>query len=523
VGALNAPWLRPLARGVSLLVVVCCVLPLLALILGVAGGDWTPAHAVQQSFQRTMMLTVTAATTAGVIGSILGLACARLPIRSRLPLLLLLTLPIALPTYVWALAWSAWILPVIPLGQSASLTPVAGLAPTLWVWAAAFYPLPLWATYVAVRRWNVAWSDAASVHGMPPALRTWLFVRYLMAPVGASVILVWLLLLSDFSVPDFFRVSVYGTEVFIELSSYGNVRGAIVASIPWVIVSGGLMFALSRLWRRWQVTADAVDRSGTRTHPSANDRANPHTVVAACIAIAAAMLLVLLPLMAIVNTVAGPDAFIALWPSLWRDALSSTLLSLALVGVVIPLAAVTGYSMQRGVLRRATAVRGVLAATFAVPSALLGLAGISLWNWPGTVGVVYTSGAAMVLTLVARWLPLAHELQYVAFRSVPASLEEVAWANGVPWLQSMRQVVLSSSRESLLATAILVFILTFNDLTLTALLAPPGWSTLPLRVFSTVHYGSASTLAATCLWQLVILLVPIALLAWVSHRTLARL
>jgi ABC-type Fe3+ transport system permease subunit len=140
VGALNAPWLRPLARGVSLLVVVCCVLPLLALILGVAGGDWTPAHAVQQSFQRTMMLTVTAATTAGVIGSILGLACARLPIRSRLPLLLLLTLPIALPTYVWALAWSAWILPVIPLGQSASLTPVAGLAPTLWVWAAAFYP-----------------------------------------------------------------------------------------------------------------------------------------------------------------------------------------------------------------------------------------------------------------------------------------------------------------------------------------------------------------------------------------------
>jgi len=433
--------------------------------------------------------------------------------------MLLLSFPILLPTYILALSWAVWLLPALSLGQGGTAFTATGALPTLCVWAAALYPLPLWATFVALQRWNEAWSEAASVNGVVPIWNIWLRARYLTVPVSAAVLLIWLFMLSDFAVPDYFRVSLYGTETFVEIASYGNVRGAIIASLPCVAAAFLAMLAIARLWRRWQLTTDAAERATPTAQLSTTSAAARNASAGAvCIAVGGVLLFVVLPLITLVHTAGEVGLFVALWPAIWPDGLLSATLSLIVATAVVLLATVTAYVTQRGVTRSPSIMRAALAATFAIPSALLGLAGIALWNQPGAIGSVYTSGAALVLLLVARWLPLAHELQYAGFRSVPPQLEEVAWTSGVPWSQSTGHIVLRYCREPLLATGLLIFILTFNDLTLAALLAPPGWSTLPLRVFSTVHYGSAATLAATCLWQLLFLLIPLAALAWLARR-----
>ncbi len=523
MAALTPPWLRSFSRAVILAALLLCALPLAALVLSMTAQDWSPAHTILGSLPRTLALTVAAAISTSAIGSILAACCVQLADRARLPFMLLLTMPVLLPTYVLALAWSVWLLPVLPLGQGGASTIVTGALPTLWVWTAALYPLPLWATFNALRRWNTAWTEAASTHGVSSWAITWLRVHYLLPPVGAATLLVWMLTLSDFAVPDYFRLSVYGTEVFIEVSSYGNVPGAIVASLPCVALAFLGMIGLSRLWRRWQLTAAASECGMRISGPVPVRPGQPVGLRAVCVAIIGVALFVLVPISALVHAAANFHGFLALWLTLWRDALLSTILALAVVGVVVPITAMTGYFTQRGIARHSGIVRALLASTFAIPVAVLGLAGIALWNRLGAVGVVYTSGAALVLLLIARWLPLAHELQHAGVRSVPAFLEEAAWTHGTSWFRAFRHIVLRNSRSSLLATAVLVFVLAFNDLTLAALLAPPGWSTLPLRVFSTIHYGSASTLASICLWQLLFLLMPLTALAWLSRRAVARL
>ena len=61
---------------------------------------------------------------------------------------------------------------------------------------------------------------------------------------------------------------------------------------------------------------------------------------------------------------------------------------------------------------------------------------------------------------------------------------------------------------------LLAFIFSFNELTMMVLVSPPGVSTLPVRLFSTVHYGPDSLLAALSLWQVIFLLLPVSLLVW---------
>src|SRR5262249_42406982 len=92
------------------------------------------------------------------------------------------------------------------------------------------------------------------------------------------------------------------------------------------------------------------------------------------------------------------------------------------------------------------------------------------------------------------------------------------FAHGVGWLTTVGRILLPQLLPAAAVAFLLTFIFAFNDLTLVTLLSPPGFSTVPLRIFQTVHYGPDSLLAGICLWQALVLAVPISLLAWAARR-----
>jgi ABC-type Fe3+ transport system permease subunit len=119
-------------------------------------------------------------------------------------------------------------------------------------------------------------------------------------------------------------------------------------------------------------------------------------------------------------------------------------------------------------------------------------------------------------------LPVSLEILHSGWRQVGPAQEEAAHANGIAWGAALYRVLLPQLRPALLSAFLLTTVLVFNELTLVTLLAPPGMSTLPLRVFQTVHYGPETLLAAICLWHIVFLVVPAAALLVVSRRWLER-
>lgn len=154
-----------------------------------------------------------------------------------------------------------------------------------------------------------------------------------------------------------------------------------------------------------------------------------------------------------------------------------------------------------------------LVVIFAVPSTVVGIGLIGLWNRPDWRGAVYASPFIIVIAYLARFVPLATLLLVTSFRQVPVSQEEAAEIAGAGWLRTFFRIILPQIRQSLIAVWIIVFIFCFGELGATLLVAPPGESTLPVRIYTLIANSTPSEVAALALLQAILVLLPLIVLS----------
>jgi len=164
----------------------------------------------------------------------------------------------------------------------------------------------------------------------------------------------------------------------------------------------------------------------------------------------------------------------------------------------------------------------ILIVIFAVPSTVVGIGLISLWNRPGLIGEVYNSLAIIIIAYLARFVPVATLIMAASVRQLPISSEEAADVAGASWLRTFTRIVLPQIRTGLAAAWVVVFIFAFGELGATVLVTPPGESTLPVRIYTMIANTPASTVAALALMQAGIILVPLALLGLLAHNREGR-
>jgi iron(III) transport system permease protein len=129
------------------------------------------------------------------------------------------------------------------------------------------------------------------------------------------------------------------------------------------------------------------------------------------------------------------------------------------------------------------------------------------------VGAVYTSPLIIVIAYLARFTPVAALLLSAGVRQIPVSFEEAAAVAGAGWRRTLARIVLPNLKTSLAAAWVVVFIFAFGEIGATILIAPPGESTLPVRVYTLIANTPASNVAALALVQALVALLPLALLA----------
>jgi iron(III) transport system permease protein len=192
-------------------------------------------------------------------------------------------------------------------------------------------------------------------------------------------------------------------------------------------------------------------------------------------------------------------------------------LALSAIGatLAVALALLPGYARARVKSRRSGHLADLLfIALFAVPGTVVGVGLISLWNRPGMAGAVYTSPLIIVIAYLARFTPVAALLLAAGVRQIPVSFEEAAAVAGAGWGRTFARIVLPNLKTSLAATWVVAFIFAFGEIGATILVAPPGESTLPVRVYTLIANTPSGNVAALALAQAVIALLPLSLLAW---------
>jgi iron(III) transport system permease protein len=500
----------------AVLFAVCCLLPIAYLLSvplrgGPVAGNLLSLDARQQALLwNTTALGLGTALLATAIGAPLGLALARVSLRGKTLVRVALAMPVFLPPYIVALAWTY-------LGGSRGIVAsVTGrdllsewtysLPAAIVVLSLVFYPLSMLATEVTLRRIDGRLEEAALL--VAPA---GVVLRRITFPLAASAILatalvIFVLSVSEFGVPGLLRVRVYTTEVFTAFAALYDFTRAIVLALPLVLVCLLVAVVAVALVGERQV-------SGRRVSGAPPALLGVWRQPAEAAAIGTAAIASGVPLIVLIGEALGAESLGAVFQGSGPAIVNSLLLATIGATAVVIVATWLGYARARAGPRMGRVADALFIVVFAVPSTIVGVGLIGLWNRPGPLGAVYGTDSMFILGYLARFVPVAALAIATATRYVPMAQEEVASLSGAGWWRTMVRIVVPQITLGLVTAWVIAFVLAFGELGVSILIAPPGEATLPIRIYTIIANTPASHVAALALLQAAVILVPVAVLA----------
>ncbi|MFS0560778.1 iron ABC transporter permease [Terribacillus sp. 179-K 1B1 HS] len=161
---------------------------------------------------------------------------------------------------------------------------------------------------------------------------------------------------------------------------------------------------------------------------------------------------------------------------------------------------------------------------YALPGTVLALCIILMWMQPlpGWYPGVYGTPAILLIAYITRFFVLQFRGSHTAFSQLDVRMEEAARTNGASLYARWKQIVLPLILPGVLSGALLVFLTSLTELTVSSLLWSSGAETVGVIIFSFEQAGySTYSTAFSSLIVLAILLGGIAYL-FVQHKTRQR-
>jgi iron(III) transport system permease protein len=288
-----------------------------------------------------------------------------------------------------------------------------------------------------------------------------------------GALFVFILTLSEFGAPALMQVNVYPVAVYIAFSAFYDFARAAVLCLPFVAVAatlGGLMHA--------------VTHNTDFTSLSEHGRAR-------CIALGRGRFVVSIlsfvvlgvafgaPIGALIGK-AGADA---VWDNVREPLLWSLGLSFIGATMLTFFGLLMAWLCQRDYAPGgAWWLHGQLV-LFALPSTIVGLGLVGLWNRP-IFGWFYGTAGMIAVGFFARFIPLIIAAFGAFLRQIPKDGEEAIWLDGGGVWTTFTRFILPVSRRTLTRFWIFSFILCMGELSTTILVSPPGIQTLAVYLFT---------------------------------------
>lgn len=484
----------------ALAVAALAALPVAYLIVRALGVDTAALGLVLRP--RTLeILGASVMLGAGVgAGSIaLGMPLAWLTTRTDLPgrrlWTVLTVVPLAVPSYVMALAFVAALGPRGALTQLLTglglpgLPSIYGYAGALLVLTLATYPYVLLGARAALLRSDPALEEAGRALGDRPLTVfrrvTW---PILVPAVGAGALLAVLYALADFGAVAILQFDSFARAIYIQYRSSFDRSLAAVLALLLVAVT----LAVAWLEARARGRAATVAASTRRPPPLVALGPWRWPALGLCLAVVTLALVV-------------PAGTLLYWLArglgqgeplrLLGDAAIGSLIGGGLAALVAALFALpVAVLLARHPGRLASWIERVLYSAYAVPGIVLALAVVVFVL--NIAPIVYQSLLVLVLAYAVRFLPQAVGPLRTSLNQVGSRMTEAARTLGDSPITAFRRVTLPLLRPGLVAGAALVFLTTVKELPITLLLAPTGFDTLATAVWSAASEGFFARAAA---------------------------
>ena len=456
--------------------------------------------------------------------------------RGRGMLLWLMPLPLAIPTYLAAYVYADLFEPLgvvhrtltiwFPLRDAVGMLPnLRSPAGAIFVIGLVLYPYVYLSARAMFQFQTAEFTEAAKTLGAG----RWTVFRRVSLPMArpalaVGVALVSLETLNDIGASEYLGVRTLTVSIFTTWLNRGSLAGASQLSCFMLAIVAGLI-AMERYGRRSAATEFSAE-SPKLTQRTLLTGARGWGAFAACLL--PVLLGFVVPLLYLVWQSFKRGLLANFDMTLWRDAFNSvafatlaTLFAL-LLGFATILAhrwrpnplrfvamniAQTGYALPGLVL-----ALGLLAPVLAVDNGLNALAGWMGRSLPGLL--VVSSGGAVVIAYVIRFLAVPTGLIKAGFERIPGDYDDSARAAGASQATTMRLIHLPLLRPAMLGAVIIVFVDCLKELPATLLLRPLNVETLSTSIY---QFASRGSFEDGALAALLIVAASIGPVAWLTR------
>ncbi len=411
-------------------------------------------------------------------------------------------LPLIIPPYMHAIIWVKFFNSYLG-GLSGSIYSLSG---GILVYTLSFFPFVTLIVSSGLRSIDQTLEEASYMSkGFFKTIRG--VTLPLVTPhITSAAILVFVFTIVNFEAADILRLKVYPMEIFINFSAFYNEKAATILSLPLMAVTllliwGQMLYMKNRSYANLEVAGreECLFRLG---------RFKPLTIAYALVVLTLA---VAIPLI-VLTMGAGVfqnyvKAFIGsrdkIFYSIYVAALSSFIMVILSFGAA--------YYIERGRGFIKTLLDFITQTPFGVPSIVLGIGLIKVWNRPG-LDWVYGTSAILVIGYMAGYSPFVIKIISTRIKQIDVELEEAAIMADIGWFKMVGKILLPLSLPTLIAGFLAGFVLSLGNLGTALLIASPGKATIPISIYNFMHYGGEHIIFSLNLILILIMILSISIL-----------
>ncbi len=146
-----------------------------------------------------------------------------------------------------------------------------------------------------------------------------------------------------------------------------------------------------------------------------------------------------------------------------------------------------------------------------MPPTILGIGLIKLWNRPET-NFIYKTFLVIIFGNIARFSAFAVRIVSSNISSIHRNLEEAAALVGRNSIKKTCKILYPLTKKGLAYGWIICFALSIGELETTLLVTPAGEATLPIRIYTLMHYGVNKLMFSLCVILIAIIFVPVVIM-----------
>ncbi|MGE0358157.1 MAG: ABC transporter permease [Burkholderiales bacterium] len=470
------------------------------------GAAWAHLAATVLPDYALNSLALVAMVAAGT--TVVGVACAWLVANCEFPgrpaLEWALALPLAMPAYVVAYAYTDALQFAGPV-QSALRAAFGWSAGDYWfpeirslpgaaaMFVAVLYPYVYLLARVSFLEQSPSLAEAGRTLGLP-AWRAFFRVSLPLArpAVVAGAALACMETLADFGTVSYFGVQTFTTGIFRAWLSMGEPVAAAKLSLILLAFVAVLLAAerLARRRARFHDTPSSRRRARVALTPGAAAAA-----LATCIAPLAAGFAIPAAILARLALQGGDEQFGSRFATL---AANSFFLAAVTAAIAVALAVVMAYGARISRSRVAAAMNRFAALGYAAPGAVIAIGVLipaaridnlfadalsALFGL--SVGLVLTGSiVALVYAYLIRFLAVALQSVESGLARITPAMEDAARSLGLGPAETLARVHLPMMRSSLVTAALLVFVDVMKELPATFVMRPFNFDTLAVQAYN---------------------------------------